>query len=177
MKNIDSKTIKNIPNDELISLWNSGLGQCFCEDNKNDIDVLSINNNAIFYEERGREIKKSAFLWFFISILIFLFVYLILDFVDISNVGFLAIVSGVFCVGFFLGGAVRFLKSRRFFEAAKKLRNFDLSGFDIEDYVPIKKGVMRKSIEWGLAERKLTIEDGKIKPVQTSLHAADENPQ
>ncbi len=177
MKNIDSKTINSIPNDELIRLWNSGLGQCFCEDNKNDIDVLSIKNNAIFYEERGRKIKKSAFLWFFISILIFLLTYSIIDFVDISSIGLLAIVSGVFCVGFFLGGAVRFRNSKIFFESANKLRNFDLSGFDIEDYVPIKKGVMRKSIEWGLAERKLTIEDGKIKPVQTSLHAADENPQ
>ncbi len=175
MQKIDSKIINSIPSDELINLWNSGLGQKFCEKNKNDLDVLSIKNNISFYREKGKKIFHSSFSYFFVSILIFLLTYLIISYVNISMAWFLAIVSGVVSFGFLLSGAMKILKSREFHESANKLSNYDLSGFDIEDYVPSQKRLMRKSIEWGFTEGKLAIENDKIKWIKTSDLPIDEH--
>ena len=165
MQKIDSKIINTLPKDELLKLWNSGLGPSFCENNNDDIDVKSISKNIIHYKKKGKNSLISSLLWLLISVFVFSIVYSAVNYVDLENVGILAIISGVVCFIFLLGSAKRILKAIKLYDSAKKLSNYDLSGFDIEEYVPSKKRLLIKSVEWGIAKGKLTIRNDEIESI------------
>jgi hypothetical protein len=162
--------------DELNRIWNSGLGEKYCQSNIKNIDVLSIEKNIIYYRGKGKRLLLSASILLLTSLLISIATYILLTYLNIENIELPSIFSGVACLGVFILGARKIIIAVEFFGAAKKLCNYDLSGFDIENYVPNKKRLIHKSIEWGIMEGKLIVEDGKIKLAEDqTLHADEKN--